>query len=57
MTSLTFDYFSLARLEPKIWNALSQNIKAEISYVKFKEYIATWFGSKCKCSVCSFNNS
>ena len=23
---------------------------------KFKEYIATRFGSKCKCNVCSFNN-
>ena len=32
---------SLATLGPKIWNALPQNIKAENSYVKFKEYIAT----------------
>ena len=38
-------------------NALPQNIKAENSYVKFKEYIATWFGPKRKCNVCSFNNS
>ena len=55
--STTFGDKSLAILGPKIWNALSQNIKAENSYVKFKEYIATWFGPKCKCNVCSFNNS
>ena len=42
--SATFGDKSLARLGPKIWNALPQNIKAENSYVKFKEYIATWFG-------------
>ena len=55
--SITCGYKSLATLGPKIWNALPQNIKAENSYVKFKEYIATWFGPKCKCNVCSFNNS
>ena len=55
--SATFGDKSLATLGPKIWNALPQNIKAENSYVKFKEYIATWFGPKCKCNVCSFNNS
>ena len=48
---------SLVRLGPKIWNALPQNIKAENSYVKLKEYIATWFGPKCKCNICSFSNS
>ena len=41
--SATFRDKSLATLGPKIWNALPQNIKAEKSYVKFKEYIATWF--------------
>ena len=46
--SATFGDKSLARLGPKIWNALPQNIKAENSYVKFKECIATWFGPKCK---------
>ena len=50
-------YKSVTRSGPKIWNALPQNIKAENSYVKFKEYTATWFGPKCKCNVCSFNNS
>ena len=55
--SATFGDKSLTTLGPKIWNALPQNIKAENSYVKFKEYIATWFGPKCKCNVCSFNNS
>ena len=51
--SATFGDKSLVRLRPKIWNTLPQNIKAENSYVKFKEYIATWFGPKCKCNVCS----
>ena len=55
--SATFGDKSLATLEPKIWNALPQNIKAGNSYVKFKEYIATLFGPKCKWNVCSFNNS
>ena len=46
--SATFGDKRLGRLGPKIWNALPQNIKTENSYVKFKEYIATWFGPKCK---------
>ena len=53
----TFGNKSLATLGGKIWNALPQNIKAENSYVNFKEYIATWFRPKCKCNICSFNNS
>ena len=55
--SATFGDKSLATLGPKIWNALPQSIKAENSYVKLKEYIATWFGPKCKCNVSSFNKS
>ena len=55
--SVTFGDKSLATLGPKIWNALPQNIKADNSYVKFKEYIPTWFGTKCKCNLCSSNNS
>ena len=55
--SAIFGGKSLATLGPKIWNALPQNIKPENTYVKFKQYIATWFGPKCKCNVCSFNNS
>ena len=42
--SATFVDKSLATLGPKIWTALLQNKKAENSYVKFKEYIATWCG-------------
>ena len=53
----TFGDKSLATSGPNIGNALPQNMKAENSYVKFKEYTATWFGSKCKCNVWSFNNS
>ena len=55
--SATFGDKNLATLGPKIWNALPQNIKVENSDVKFKGYIATWFGPKCKSNVCSFNNS
>ena len=55
--SVTFGDKSFATLGPKIWNALPQNIKADNSYVKFKEYIPTWFGTKCKCNLCSSNNS
>ena len=55
--SATFEGKNLGTLGPKIWNALPQNIKAKNSYVKFKEYITTWFVPKCKCNVCSFNNS
>ena len=44
--SVTFRDKSLATLGPNIWNALLQNIKAENSYLKFKEYIAKWFGPK-----------
>ena len=54
--SATFGDKSLATLGPKIWNALPQNTKAENSYVKSKEYIATRFEPKCKCNVCSFQN-
>ena len=55
--SATFGDKILATLGFKIWNSLPQNRNAENSYVKFIEYIATWLGPKCKCNVCSFNNS
>ena len=32
---------NLAKLGPKIWNLLPQNIKADTPYLKFKEYLAT----------------
>ena len=35
---------SLTTLGPKIWNSLPKHIKSENSYLKFKEYIETWFG-------------
>ena len=43
---------SLKSLGPKIWNNLSSNIKSETSFLKFKEYIKTWSGPKCRCKVC-----
>ena len=42
---------SLRSLGPKIWNNLPSNIKSETSFLKFREYIKTWFGLKCQCKV------
>ena len=36
----------------KIWNQWPGDIKSEISYTKFKEYIDTLFGPKCRCNLC-----
>ena len=43
---------SLRSLGSKIWNNLPSNIKSEISFPKFKEYIKTWLGPRCRCKVC-----
>ena len=43
---------SLKTLGLKIWNQLPEDIKSETSYTKFKEYIDTWFGPKCRSNVC-----
>ena len=43
---------SLMALGPKIWNALSENIKKETSLTRFKEYIKSWSGPICKCKTC-----
>ena len=43
---------SITCLGPHIWNSLPENIKAEHSYEKFKEFIDTWYGSQCKCNLC-----
>ena len=43
---------SLRSLGPKIWNNLLSIIKSETSFLKFKEYIRTWLGPKCRCKVC-----
>ena len=47
-----FSTQSLRSLGPKIWNNLPSNIKSETSFPKFKEYIKTWRGPKCRCQVC-----
>ena len=39
-------------LGPKIWNNQPSNIKSEISFPKFKEYIKTCLGPKGRCKVC-----
>lgn len=43
---------SLMALGPKIWNALPEQVKKETSFTKFKEYIKSWSGPICKCTIC-----
>ena len=45
---------SLRCLGPNIWNSLPNQIKKEINYTKFKEFINDWFDMNCKCNLCSF---
>ena len=47
-----FGIQSLSSLGSKIWNNLPSNVKSETSFLKFKEYIKTWLGLKCRCKVC-----
>ena len=47
---------SLRSLGPCIWNSLPREIKKEMDYKKFKNYMNNWFGLKCKCNMCSFLN-
>ena len=51
--SVTFGDNSLRSLAPRVWNSLPKQLKTKSSYVKFKEEIDEWFGSKCKCSLYS----
>ena len=48
---------SLKTLGPKLWNSLPNDIKRETSFSKFKNFINTWFGPKCKCNLCLFNEN
>ena len=50
--TVTYGTKSLKTLDPKICNQLLGDIKSETSFTKFKEYIVTWFGPRCKCNVC-----
>ena len=45
---------SIRSLGPHIWNGLPEEIKNENSYDKFKEYLNTWYGPTCSCSLFSF---
>ena len=51
--TVRYDNKSLKSLGWKIWNNSPTNIKSEISFRKFKEYIETWFRSPCRCNVCA----
>ena len=42
---------SLRSLGQKTWNNLASNIKSKTWFLKFKEYINTWPGPKCRCKV------
>ena len=44
---------SLRVLGAHIWNSLPENIKSTTIFHKFKEFIQTWDGPKCKCYLCS----
>ena len=46
----------LQSLGPHIWNSLPSEIKEETEYEKCKNDMSDWFGSKCKCSMCSLLN-
>ena len=48
----TYGDKSWMALGPKIWNALPEKTKSQISYKKFKEYIDIWFRPKCRCNIC-----
>ena len=43
---------SLMALGPKVWNALPEKIKKEISFSKFKEYVKSWSDPTRKCKMC-----
>ena len=47
---------SLRSLGPHIWNSLPNQIKEGTNFNKFKNYIDKWFGTKCKCNLCSYLN-
>ena len=47
---------SLQSLGPHICNSLPREIKKEMDYKKFKNYMDNWLGLKCKWNMCSFLN-
>ena len=49
--TITYGTKSLKTLGPKIWNQLPDDVKTETSSTRFKEYIDTWLGTKCRCNV------
>ena len=47
---------SFRNLGLHIWNSWPWEIRKEMDYKKFKNYMNDWFGLKCKCNMCSFLN-
>ena len=47
---------NLKTLCPYIWNSLSEHMKAETHFNKFREYINQWLGPIWKCNFCVYIN-
>ena len=43
---------SLRAFGANIWSTLPEYIKSTTSLLEFKQFIKTWSGPKCKCSIC-----
>ena len=54
--TVRFGQKSLKTLGPQIWNSLPENIRLETNLTNFKSSIKKWFGPKCACNLCSFQN-
>ena len=50
--TVKFGNNSLRVLGAHIWNSLPENVKSISVLNKFKEFIKTWEGPKCKCYLC-----
>ena len=51
----TFNEKSLRILGPKTWNSLLKDVKDLTSLQKFTEFIKTWYGPECKCSIYKYS--
>ena len=47
---------AIKAIGPHFRNSLPKHIKEETDHNKFKNYIDKWFGTKCKCNLCSYLN-
>ena len=54
--AFTYGQCSLRILGPKVWNALSIELKNCKSLNMFKKLIKTWDGPRCSCKMCASLN-